>query len=377
MKNLVFILGAFLLSSSVQAISAEDKVAFSSAYFNNNSVIFIENGVTFSVYPDGEFDFYIDNRVNIGANINFGRANLTFNSGFDYNPFVQYDDYGAVIQIENVPIYYDYYGRVNQIGDINIRYQNGRLRRVGGLQVYYNNRGFFSNFNGYVNFYNRQYVYHPFHTYFARPALGFCLVYNRPYRRFYNPIRYTYYRPYYNNVRRSYAHIGKEYRYNNRPNRTSVYRNDNRVVARDYSGRRNEGLVRNSGTDRNMKSTRDTRRTNVTGLNRTSGARSNNKSVNRSSETMVRRSGSVTSTKRQVTEGNKRSDVSRTPARREAAAPRTKMAQRSDVDKRAPEKAQRTSAARSTASTKRAGDKGNARSSSRTNGTRTRSGRVQ
>jgi hypothetical protein len=377
MKNLVFILGAFLLSSSVQAISAEDKVAFSTAYFNNNSVIFIENGVTFSVYPDGEFDFYIDNRVNIGANINLGRANLTFNSGFDYNPFVQYDDYGAVIQIENIPIYYDYYGRVNQIGGININYNNGRLRRVGGLYVYYNNRGLFSRFNGYVNFYNRQYVYHPFHNYFARPALGFCLVYNRPYRRYYAPVRYTYYRPYYNNARRAYAHVGKEYRYNNRPNRTSVYRNDKRVVARESSGRRNEGVVRNSGATRNTKGIRDTRGADRNTVTRSSGARSNNNSVTRRSETTVKRSGNASSSKPQSTRVNTRSEVTRSVARREAPAPRTKMAQRSAVSKRAPEKATRTSIARSDVSNKRAGDKGNARSSSRTNVTRTRSGKVQ
>ncbi|MBT8282821.1 MAG: hypothetical protein KJO86_03710, partial [Muriicola sp.] len=101
MKNLLLIIGAFALSSSVGATTLET----SSVFRSNNSVIFVENGVTFSVFPDGEFDFYIDNRVNVGANINFRRSNITFNSGFDYNPFVQYDDYGAVIQVENVPVF--------------------------------------------------------------------------------------------------------------------------------------------------------------------------------------------------------------------------------------------------------------------------------
>ena len=234
----------------------EKNVEISNAFRYNNSVIFVENGITFSIYPDGEFDFYMDNQVNFGANVNIGRANVTFNSGFDYSPFVQYDDYGAVIQIENVPVFYDYYGRVSQIGGINVWYNNGRLRRVGGLYVYYNNRGLFSRFNGYINVYNRYYTYNPFHTYFARPALGFCLVYNRPYRRYYAPVRYTYYRPYNRNYRRAYAAVGKNYRYNNRSERTSVYRNDRRVVARNNNSRRNDGYARSNGQGRDIKSGR-------------------------------------------------------------------------------------------------------------------------
>ena len=277
MKNLLLILGAFMLSSSAGATGLENNTTFNSVFGFNNSVIFVENGITFSVYPDGEFDFYIDNRVNVGANLNFGRGNITFNTGFDYSPFVQYDDYGAVIQIENLPIFYDYYGRVSQIGGINIWYNNGRLRRVGGLYVYYNNRGLFHRFRGFVNVYNRHYVYSPFHGFFARPALGFCLVYNRPYRRFYNPIRYTYYRPYINNARRFYARVGNTYRYNHRPERERLYRNDSRVVARDNRGRRDSGYTRNEGRYRdNGKAVRSSRSTPVARTNsRTESLRSN------------------------------------------------------------------------------------------------------
>jgi len=188
MKNLVLLFTAILLGTTgvVAKSTIEDKVATRNAYFNNNSFIFVENGITFSVFPDGEFDFYIENQV-------IGRRNgITFNSGFDYSPFAQYDDYGAVIQVENVPIFYDFHGRVTQIGDVDIRYRNGRVRRLGGMAVFYNNNGFFDYHTGFINMYNRHYVYRPFHRWFARPALGFCLVLNRPYRRFYTPIRYTY-----------------------------------------------------------------------------------------------------------------------------------------------------------------------------------------
>ena len=200
MRNLILLFTALILgTSSTKAASVEDKVATSNTYRNNNSFIFVENGITFSVYPDGEFDFYIDNRGGVNANVNFGHTNITFNSGYDYNPYVQYDDYGAVIQVENVPIYYDYYGRVTQIGDVDINYNSGRVSRVGGLYVYYNNRGLYSHHRGFINIYNRHYVYSPFHSYFVRPAIGFGLVFGSPYRRYYEPVRYTYYRPYHQN----------------------------------------------------------------------------------------------------------------------------------------------------------------------------------
>jgi len=252
MRNLILLFSALILGTSgALADTTEDKVAIRNAYSYNDSFIFVENGITFSVYPDGEFDFYIDERVGVSANVNIGRTNITFNSGYDYNPFVQYDDYGAVIQVENIPIYYDYYGRVSQIGDVDIRYNNGRVSRLGGLYVYYDNRGYYSHYRGYINTYNRNYVYRPFHSYFARPAVGFCLVYNRPYRRYYTPVRYTYYSPYRYNTRRTYASVGKEYRYNNRNDRSSVYRNDKRVVAvRDNVSRSNRTTQRSSGDSR-------------------------------------------------------------------------------------------------------------------------------
>ena len=169
MKKLVLIIAAVVFGiPSIQAETTNSMVDATN-YNYGNSFIFVEDGVTFSVYPDGEFDFYIDNRVNVGVGAQIGNVGITFNSGYNYNPFVQYDDYGAVIQVENTPIFYDYYGRVSQIGNVDIWYNNGRVRRIGGLHVYYNG-GVFSHYTGYINIYNRGYVYRPFHRYFARPS---------------------------------------------------------------------------------------------------------------------------------------------------------------------------------------------------------------
>ena len=163
---------------------------------------FVERGITFSVFQNGEFDFYINPRNSVHAGINVGGVSISYNSGYDYDAYVQYDDYGAIIQIEDVPIYYDYYGRISQAGNVRIYYNGQRLVRVGGLHIYYNAYGSYSHYTGYINRYNRHYVYQPYHDYFVRPFYADCIVSYNPYRRYYSPTRYNY-RTYRNNYYRN------------------------------------------------------------------------------------------------------------------------------------------------------------------------------
>ncbi|MEM8999649.1 MAG: hypothetical protein AAGB24_05245 [Bacteroidota bacterium] len=309
MKKVVLFMTVMVCSAmGTQAATIKNEAAIST-YRYGNSFIFNERGITFSVYPDGEFDFYIDNRVNIGVGARIGNVGITFNSGFDYNPFVQYDDYGAIIQVENVPIYYDYYGRVSQIGGIDIWYRNGRLRRVGGLHVYWNG-GVFSHCTGFINIYNRGYVYRPFHRWFVRPAIGFCNVWNSPYRRYYHPIRYTYYRPYRFNTRRVYAKIGRPYRYHQSHNRGKIYRNDRRVAVRENTYRRGDYGRSTSVSSRNANLTNN--RVSRNSDNSATRSTSVRQGDVRNKNTLVRRSDSrTTSTKRSITKTPKRTDLTK------------------------------------------------------------------
>jgi hypothetical protein len=174
-----------------------------SSYYNNKgeSFTFVENGITFSVFQNGEFDFYINPRNGLHANVDFGAVSISYNSGYNYDAYVQYDDYGAIIQVESVPIYYDHYGRVVRAGSVRIKYHSNRLVRIGGLRVYYNAYGHYSYYNGFINTYNRHYVYHPYHNYFIRPYYNQCIVSYNPYRLYYKPARYDYHygRKHYNN----------------------------------------------------------------------------------------------------------------------------------------------------------------------------------
>ncbi|WP_299536650.1 hypothetical protein [Ulvibacterium sp.] len=327
MKQLVLLFTALVLGTTgTQAVSTENSTAISSAYRFNNSFIFVEDGITFSVYPDGEFDFYIDNRANFGANVNIGRTNFTFNSGFDYNPFVQYDDYGAVIQVENVPVFYDHFGRVAQIGGIFINYRNGFVSRLGGMNVFYNN-GVYAYHTGFINVFNRRYIFRPFHRFFVRPALGFCLVYNRPYRRFYNPIRYTWYRPYRYNTRRAFARIGREHRFNRvRRERARIYRNDRRVAVRQNT-RRAEAIRTDRGVAR--------RNNNVARTNRTVTQRGNVSRSNARRTEAVRTERNVTRRNNTLARTNQRGNITRNDSRtvRRDAAIRSNNTRGTAVDR--------------------------------------------
>jgi hypothetical protein len=198
MKRFIFLLVGFVFfSTSVWANHSN--------YLNFNqgqSFIFMENGIEFSVFQDGQFDFFMPNYgPNVNVGFNNANVNFSFNTGFNYNPYVQYDSFGAIIQIQNTPIFYDYYGRVNQIGNVPVFYNNfGFVHRVGGLSIFYRNNIFWRQ-RGFINQFNQRYVWRPWHQFYAIPVNQFCLLSPNPYRQFYNPVRHVYYRPYINNVR--------------------------------------------------------------------------------------------------------------------------------------------------------------------------------
>ena len=201
MKNLALLFTLLFFGWSASASSTDN---YSSFPFNNygESFIFVEGGVEFAVYRNGEFDFYYDPQFSRNSfQISAPRGNNSYNSGFNYDPYVQYDDYGAVIQIENVPVYYDYYGRIIQAGNIFIDYnRHGNISRLGGMRIKYNSFHRPVHYSGYINAYNTRYVYQPWHKYYARPHNSYRVVYYQPYRAYYEPMRVNYvqYNTYYN-----------------------------------------------------------------------------------------------------------------------------------------------------------------------------------
>lgn len=246
----------------------------------SNSFIFTEGGIEFAIFPDGQFDFnFLDNGPGFGANVNVGNVNVSFNTGFDYDPYVQYDTYGAVIQIENTPIYYDSYGRIIQAGDVFVNYRNGYVRNVGNLYVNYSRPGIILNYTGFINVYNRNYIYQPWHGYYATPFVNRCIVYSSPYRTYYNPIRfsYSYHRNYWNTPSYYNGHFADNRNYR------SFYRPNDRVNYRDYERGRRDNRGRAIASNRQNDSYRKNIASGRQSIARSSESRSAGRSFDRDS----------------------------------------------------------------------------------------------
>ena len=330
MKNKILVFATFIFVSITSFASTNTST--DNRYYNDygDSFTFVERGITFSVFQNGEFDFYINqhNGVNIGYQSK--NVNISFNSGYNYDAYVQYDNYGAIIQIEDIPIYYDYYGRVDRIGNINLNYQYGRLASLGGLYVHYNNYGSYSHCSGYINTYNRNYVYHPYHNYFARPIFEYRVVSYKPYRNHYKPNRYVYNRDhsknkYYNSGnKRTNNNTRQRVATQNVPKRSSdnIARSD-RNNTRSYSSNRTTGTTKDS-RDRSTNSStrRNTTETRNSGNSRTNTKSSPEKSVqqkrtvteNRSERVQKKRSTPVNSKRTEISENRSKKVNTRKPA---------------------------------------------------------------
>jgi len=319
MKNLTLIFTFLFIGWSVSA-SVNSNTASSSYANYNDSFIFIEGGVEFAVYPNGEFDFYFNPDFRRGNSGHFStpNVNISYNSGYNYEPYIQYDDYGAVIQIENVPIYYDYYGRIIQAGDIFMRYNNfGRLARVGNLHVHYNRQHHITHYSGFINPYNRRYVYRPWHDYYRRPNVNVSIVFGRPYRAYYEPQRISYnnYVTVYNN------------NYINNQRKRNFYRPSQKVRSYSYGTR--------TTTKRNIAQVRTRSNDNFT-VSRQNASRSNTSGI-RTDRTISRRTAN-TKQSRNYSDRNERSTNSRGRSTRIESSPQSKQISRIERSVRTPQR---------------------------------------
>ncbi|RMA64526.1 hypothetical protein [Ulvibacter antarcticus] len=314
MKKFATLVFSFLLlgmTTNATTVASEENEY---SIYDGNAYIFSEGGVEFSVFPDGQFDFvYVgpNQGGNVQVSVNSPNVNLSFNSGHDYEMYVQYDDYGAVIQIEDVAVYYDGYGRITQAGNVDIQYNDRRIVRVGGLHVNYDHYGHYSGYTGYINVHNRYYVARPWHVFYVRPIFASCVVYDYQYRSYYSPVRYSYghHRQYYKYGHGKYKNSRRDFY---RPGSRVHYKNGRSAVNRSYNANRRNTMV--AQNDRNRSNTtRDFRKSEVrnnrstsTDRDRTATTRNSNDRTSRSTT----RSGNDR-TSRNATVDNSRSNTGR------------------------------------------------------------------
>ena len=141
-KGLLLILGMLMMVSTVEATDGKKSNSTKGyyAYYGMKPIKFMERGIKFFVFPNGEIDFSTNARY---------RDQYYFRNGRRYKrrvPFravaIDRDYFGRVRRVGNVFINYNRYGNVSRVGSVFIDYHRGRrLKRVGGLTIRYDRFG--------------------------------------------------------------------------------------------------------------------------------------------------------------------------------------------------------------------------------------------
>jgi hypothetical protein len=125
MRTGILLLLAMMSLTTVNADNIEkstSKIGVTNRY--NDAVTFVERGIQFHVFLNGDFDF-----------------NTHYDRYSDYGVRIKRDRRGRVRSVGNVYINYDPRGNVKRIGSVFMRYKFGNLFKVGNLHIQYDRWG--------------------------------------------------------------------------------------------------------------------------------------------------------------------------------------------------------------------------------------------
>ncbi|NJM78619.1 MAG: hypothetical protein HC854_01465 [Flavobacterium sp.] len=179
-KKITQVLVITVLALGLQTVKASEKRVFNDVDSRNyppvdyryaDPIVFMERGIEFYVFPNGEFDFNTVRTTaprsrNVRGNVNatYGASGSYSNTNY-YNNVrnngtkIEHDYMGRVRRIGNVFINYDNVGRVKRVGSVYMTYNSFALSQVGGLRIIYDRRGRIIDIIGVVNGYSTNYPY--------------------------------------------------------------------------------------------------------------------------------------------------------------------------------------------------------------------------
>ena len=150
----IFLVGSVANASSV--INYYNESRFPVNIYEAEPIVFVERGIEFFVFPDGQFDFntrpstrdfYYKNGRRTTFNKTYGARN---NKATNYGIKIEHDYFGRVRRVGNVFINYDANDRIKRIGSVYMAYNRFALEQVGGLKIVYNRKGQIINLVGLV-----------------------------------------------------------------------------------------------------------------------------------------------------------------------------------------------------------------------------------
>lgn len=166
----------------VNAAGATEAINYSGAERNTifsfeEPISFVERGIEFFVFPNGEFDFNTEATTASDSYYRIGRRgmmNATYGAPGNSNggTRIEHDTQGRVRRIGNVFVNYDSAGRIKRIGSVYMAYNRNLLTQIGGMKIVYDRRGRIVNRIGNVNGYSQAYAYNDNNGYHYGPTTG-------------------------------------------------------------------------------------------------------------------------------------------------------------------------------------------------------------
>ncbi len=180
MKKIALLITALLLvGTTVTAHQKENKKGivkdgFTLRYRYAQPVHFVERGVEFFIYPNGEIAFntqaFVRNRYPNRRNPFYDKSTRRWYNKSRNIP-VFYNRFGEVVRVGNVAIAYNKFGQVRRVGNVWVSYdRRGLVHKVGGLFVRYSHKGKLIKRHGYVN---RNSIWYNKHVYRKRHKMAY------------------------------------------------------------------------------------------------------------------------------------------------------------------------------------------------------------
>jgi hypothetical protein len=166
MKTITFLVASIvLLGNTAKAsviINTADKV--NNRFDMNEPISFIERGIEFFVFPNGDFDFNTRPQDTHGDYYYYKTAGnkrtvATSRRTQNYGVIIEHDRFGRVRRVGNTFINYDNRDRVNRIGSVYMKYNRWAISQIGGMQLVYNRRGDLIYNIGSIKGYSHGYAY--------------------------------------------------------------------------------------------------------------------------------------------------------------------------------------------------------------------------
>jgi hypothetical protein len=160
-KGLIIMTSMLMMVSTLGAMESTKPghkvVDFTLDRYNNQSIEFVERGIKFYIFLDGQFDFNTAPTAQVDYIYRNGKR--TVRHGSRRGVRIERDWEGRIRRVGNVFISYTWDDRIKRIGTVFVKYRHDRMDKVGNLKIVYGRYGvrFIGSVKGHYGYYNQYY----------------------------------------------------------------------------------------------------------------------------------------------------------------------------------------------------------------------------